>query len=169
MKTLWLCAVPIILTLFSETHSQAWSDEQVTAPAFTPYMTMANDFSPSWSPDGKRIVYASKTGQSINVCVVSSAGGTPTFLTHDQFINTQPDWSRDGSRIVFSSNRGGPSQIWSMSADGTDLRQLTNIIGFGVQPRWSPDGQQIAFVAYPGPRVMLVAGSGGEAREFARG
>jgi len=132
-------------------------------------MGIAADFSPSWSPDGGRLVYASRAGAATNLYVVSSSGGTPVSLTHDQYINTQPDWSRDGRRIVFSSNRGGSSQIWSMSADGADLRQLTNLNGFCVQPRWSPDGQQVAFVAYPGPRVMLVASSGGEAREFARG
>jgi len=132
-------------------------------------MTIPVDFSPSWSPDGGRIVYASRAGEAINLYVVSSAGGTPISLTHDRYVNTHPDWSRDGRRIVFSSNRGGSSQIWSMSTDGTDLYQLTNVPGFCVEPRWSPDGQHVAFVAYPGPRVMLVASSGGEAREFARG
>jgi len=131
-------------------------------------MTIPNDFSPSWSPDD-RIVYASRVGYGINLYVISSRGGTPVSLTHDQYINTQPNWSRDGRRIVFSSNRGGSSQIWSMSADGTDLRQLTNLAGFCVQPRWSPDTQEVAFVAYPGPRVMLVASSGGDPREFAHG
>src|SRR5215510_9123262 len=166
MNTLRCCALLTVLTIITGTHSQARSDDQLDVPAYTPYMSIPSDFSPSWSPDGARFVYASKSGAAINLYVVSSAGGTSVARTHDQYINTQPDWSRDGHRIVFSSNRGGSSQIWSMSADGADLRQLTNINGFCVQPRWSPDGQQVAFVAYPGPRLMLVASAGGLAREF---
>jgi dipeptidyl aminopeptidase/acylaminoacyl peptidase len=169
MKTLWFCAVPVILSIFCGTHSAAWTDTQLKTPAFTPYLSIPNDFSPSWSPDGSRIVYASRTGDAVNLYVVSSSGGTPSSLTADSYVNTQPDWSRDGRRIVFSSNRGGSSQIWSMTPDRTDLQRLTNIAGFCVEPRWSPDGQQIAFVAYPGPRVMLINSSGGDARELARG
>lgn len=169
-KTLRFCTVLIILTVFSGTRSEVPPHSQAEVPAFTPYMNIPIDFSPSWSPNGARIVYASRAGGAINLYVVSTSGGAPLPLTHNQYTNTQPDWARDGRRIVFSSDRAGSSQIWSMSADGGDLRQLTNVpASFCVQPRWSPDGQQIAFVAYPGPRVMLVASSGGEAREFARG
>lgn len=168
MITLRYCGVLTILA-FVGAYSPARSDDQVQVPSFAPYLNISSDFSPSWSPDGKRIVYSSKASGAINLYVVSAAGGTPVPLTHDEYINTQPDWSRDGRRIVFSSNRSGSSQIWSMSADGTDLRQLTKLQGFCVQPRWSPDGQRVAFVAYPGPRVMLVASGGGEPREFARG
>src|SRR5262245_48980073 len=166
MNTLRFCAVLIVLTICSGTYSQLRPD---ATPSFLRYQSIADDFSPSWSPDSAQIVYASKAGEAINLYVVSASGGTPISLTNDQYINTHPDWSRDGRRIVFSSNRGGSSQIWSISEDGTDLRQLTNVPGFCVQPRWSPDGQQVAFVNYPGPRVLLVASSGGEAREFARG
>src|SRR5215510_6629368 len=169
MNTLRCCAVLTILTIVTGTNSQARHGDQREAPAFTPYLNIPTDFSPSWSPDGGRLVYASRTGEAINLYVVSAAGGAPVSLTHDHFINTQPDWSRDGHRILFSSNRGGSSQIWSMSANGTDLRQLTNVAGFCVAPRWSPDGQQVVFVAYPGPRIMLVASAGGLAQEFARG
>src|SRR5262245_5398888 len=169
MNTLRCCAVLTILSIVTGTHSLALRGDQLEAPAFTPYLNIASDFGPSWSPDGGRLVYASRTGEAINLYVVSSAGDPPVSLTHDQYINTQPDWSRDGRRIVFSSNRGGSSQIWSMNANGGDLQQLTNVPGFCVQPRWSPDGQHIAFVAYPGSRVMLVAGAGGEARELAHG
>jgi dipeptidyl aminopeptidase/acylaminoacyl peptidase len=167
-KIFRFCASLIILTLLG-TQSQVRPDARIEVPAFTSYMSIPIDFSPSWSPDGGRIVYASRAGEATNLYVVSSAGGTPVSLTHDQYINTQPDWSRDGRRIVFSSNRGGSSQIWSMTADGADFRQLTKVPGFCVEPRWAPDGQQVAFVAYPGPRVMLVGSSGGEVREFARG
>src|SRR5262245_60679370 len=126
MNTLRWSAVLIVLAISTGPHSQAHSNSQVAVPAFTPYLSIPSDFSPSWSPDGARLVYASKSGGAINLYVVSSAGGTPVALTHDQYINTQPDWSRDGRWIVFSSNRGGSSQIWSMSVDGTGLRQLTN-------------------------------------------
>src|SRR5215475_15541486 len=134
MNTLRFCTVSILLTILS-TSSFVQALSQSESPSFTPYMTIPVDFSPSWSPDGGRIVYASRAGEAINLYVVSSAGGTPISLTHDRYVNTQPDWSRDGRRIVFSSNRGGSSQIWSMGADGTNLRQLTNIPGFCVQPR----------------------------------
>ena len=79
MKALWFCALPIILALYWGTQSQVRTDVRVETLPFTPYLKIPGDFSPSWSPDGRRIVYATRMGEAINLSVVSSGGGVPAW------------------------------------------------------------------------------------------
>ena len=62
-----------------------------------------------------------------------------------------------------------PINIWTASASGGDLLQVTDSSVSFVDASWSPDGTQIAFTAFPGPRVMTVPASGGEAKLLANG
>jgi hypothetical protein len=74
-STLRVCA-SIIITIFSGAHPQVWPNVHTEVPAFAPYMSIPNDFGPSWSPD-ERIVYASKAGAGINLYVISLAAAHP--------------------------------------------------------------------------------------------
>jgi Tol biopolymer transport system component len=74
--------------------------------------------SPEISPDGKRIAFSRGSGETMNIYVMSIAGGTPTQLTYFNSRNTNPVWSPDGREIAFASNEGGKSRVWKISAQG---------------------------------------------------
>jgi Tol biopolymer transport system component len=98
---------------------------------------------PDWSPDGRRILFASNEDGDYDIYVAEAEGGTITQLTEEEGDERGADWSPDGRHIVFS--RGDRvSEIWVMDADGANARQLTALDSKSVVPDWSEDGR-IAF------------------------
>jgi len=74
---------------------------------------------PAFSPDGRRIVYASYLGQAWHqLWVMPSQGGDPFPLSYGDFDNINPRWSPDGSKIAFISNRGGNVSLWLQQVTG---------------------------------------------------
>ena len=116
------------------------------------------DFSPTWSPDGKRIAFVSDRdghihpihGWSTNeIYVMDADGKNPHNLTNDPHDDRSPSWSPDGKQIGFSANRDWDKpqgiDIYVMDADGNNQRRLTNNPNEDRYPSWSPDGNRIAF------------------------
>ena len=74
---------------------------------------------PDFSPDGKRMVYASYLGQAWHqLWLMPSAGGDAFPISYGVFDNTNPRWSPDGTKIAFISNRGGNTSLWVESIPG---------------------------------------------------
>jgi TolB protein len=68
---------------------------------------------PDFSPDGKRMVYASYLGRSWHqLWVMPAAGGDAFPISYGDYDNTNPRWSPDGAKIAFISNRGGNTSLW---------------------------------------------------------
>ncbi|MBI4625465.1 MAG: CehA/McbA family metallohydrolase [Verrucomicrobia bacterium] len=67
---------------------------------------------PKWSPDGKRILYASHRGsQFTNLYVYPVHDGEPLQLTRDDWDHFDPAWSPDGEWIAYISNQHGGSEL----------------------------------------------------------
>jgi Tol biopolymer transport system component len=80
---------------------------------------------PEFSPDGKRIVYASYLGQPWHQLWTMPAQGGDAFpLSYGDFDNVNPRWSPDGKRIAFISNRGGNTSLWIQDIPGGAQWQL---------------------------------------------
>jgi TolB protein len=80
---------------------------------------------PSFSPDGKRIVYASYLGQAWHqLWVMPAQGGDPFPLSYGDFDNINPRWSPDGQYIAFISNRDGNTSLWVQQVAGGGQRRI---------------------------------------------
>ena len=98
---------------------------------------------PAWSPDGRRIAFASKRAGSFKIYVMRVDGTGTTRLTSGKDDDTHPTWSSDGKQIAFV--RGDQGDLQVMNADGTGVHWLTDDDAEEIDPAWSPDGRWIVY------------------------
>lgn len=110
---------------------------------------IGNDMYPSWSPDGKMILFSSDRHPSLlyggNSMYIVKADGSELTAPFAGGTETLPAWSPDGKKVSFQSTRDGNSEIYVMDADGANLIRLTDEKGDEGCPKWSPDGKGIIY------------------------
>jgi Tol biopolymer transport system component len=110
---------------------------------------------PSWSPDGKQLVFISPcdthrevyTGSSLFLINEDGTGLTP--LPTISGGDYDPAWSPNGEDILFTSLReGGIPRIFIMNLADRSVEMLSDSEEkWGMQPSWSGDGQEIIFIS----------------------
>jgi Tol biopolymer transport system component len=125
--------------------------------------TRGFDGMPSWSPDGRSLVWVGNHDGQNDIYAGDVLGSGVLQLTDDAAQDVFARWSPDGSAIAFSSDRDGDHEIYLMAPDGNDVRRLTRNDVDDWVPAWSPDGLQIAYVSSDGERHLRVMAADGTA------
>ncbi len=107
----------------------------------------AINVSPSFSPDGREVVFSSNRSGRVHIYKKQvSAGAKPVRLTFKGIRNVDPAWSPKGDKIAFAGmDTDGHYDIFVMNTDGSSLQRLTYDSKNNEHPSWSPDGQFIIF------------------------
>ncbi len=108
---------------------------------------VADGYWPSWSPDGKHLLYSKMTGLKSDIFIFSMDTNEEARITDDAYNNLWPAWSPDGSRIAYTSQRASKTDIVVMELSGKQVRNLTASLDNHDRwkPEWSPDGSRIAY------------------------
>jgi Tol biopolymer transport system component len=131
------------------------------------------DATPSWSPDGKKIVFKSNRSGSEELWVCDADGSNPLKLTSFRGPNViYPRWSPDGQRLIFSAVTGPGGNFESYLIDpkgGPPQRISAPRHRTMAHPVFSHDGRWIYFIpgAQDGPvEAFRMPADGGEAMQI---
>jgi serine/threonine-protein kinase len=161
-----------------------WARDTMTQLTFD----AASDRYPVWTPDGKRIVFASDRGKTTagptNLYWINADGtGEPTRLTDSPNSQVPTSWHLSGKFLVFFEDRAGTTSwdLMMLPMDGDAVRGWTpgkptvflSTPATEVTPMFSPDGRWVAYMSndggtneifvrpFPGPGGMWKVSSGG--------
>ena len=123
---------------------------------------------PTWSPDGKKMVFTSYLRGTPALFVLTPHEGYLRLLWDKGGVNSSATFSPEGDRIAFASSVDGNTDIYVMSVEDGEPRRLTTARGIDTQPSWAPNGRQIAFTSTRSgtPQIYLMDADGSNVRRL---
>jgi len=119
-----------------------------------PKTSLANEYTVSFAPDGRRIVFERAELGDMNgfsdLFLANADGSSPIDLTNTPGnYDVTPGFSPDGRKIAFSrcDSTGNACNLAEIDLRTLAVRQLTNTLppAYDIDPTYSPDGATIAF------------------------
>lgn len=113
----------------------------------------SGDFDPAWSPDGKKVVFASlRAGNDpnskerlVHLYMYDFQTNTMQEITNSRWRDRQPTWSPDGNTIAFV-RKVSSTEIWQISPDGSNAIRFSGSTNSNDNyPAYSKDGNIIFF------------------------
>ncbi|MDI6765394.1 MAG: biopolymer transporter Tol [Bacteroidota bacterium] len=108
----------------------------------------------SWSPDGKHIALAAKSGGQDVIIIIDVYSGSEGKFNFDLDGIFSVDWSPVDSsdpgksgKLAFVGNKNNQSDIYVFDLDTKSLTNLTDDIFSDADPSWSSDGKAIYFAS----------------------
>lgn len=133
----------------------------------------SHNYSPVWSPDGRRIAFVSTRDGNAEIYLMRADGSEPRRLTNHSGYDGGPAWSPDGAKLAWFSARepatddntyGGDTDIYVLDLATGEETRITRTPGLDQYPVWSPDGKRFAFTSrrdgHDDVYVMNVDGTG---------
>jgi Tol biopolymer transport system component len=109
------------------------------------------DYSPDWSPSGRRIAYV----HGHHLMLMSRRGQHARPVPHGANVGSL-GW-RFSKSIVYERGSGDGGNLFSIRSDGSRKTRLTRKgEGGEMQPQWSPSGRSVVFIRQVGVRYIDV-------------
>ena len=124
------------------------------------------DQTPKYSPDGKKIAFASSRSGSREIWVSKADGSDCVRMTFFRGpMVGHPTWSPDGQWIAFHARPEGTLEVFAVPAAGGPVRRLTTNNWEDHCPVYSRDGRTIFFSSRRSGEVQLwrMSPQGGDA------
>jgi TolB protein len=118
------------------------ADLEISVPI---QLTHAQNFDPSPSPDGKKLVFISMLCGKEQLFTMDADGKSIAQLTRDDADHEDPAWSPDGKKIAFVLITRERTSIAVMNADGSNVDVLTPKEHNTIHPNWSADSKQVIY------------------------
>ena len=143
-----------------------------TPPSFalvdiaTRKVTVVSGSAPSWSADGRTLIYISRAGPEYSVMVGPTAG--PYAAVKKAVLRLDaPALSADGSRIAYQMMPRDDWEIAVADRDGANERQVTHEIQHDLLPRFVGADRLLAVMGEPRHRrsYLYAIGSGSAAEQ----
>lgn len=122
-----------------------------------------NEASPSWSPDGRSLVYVTDVGGVPRCHLLDLASGAPPkrlVYAYDIRENIAPEWGKNG-KITFCGRSGGRYRIYVTDPASDPRVTIPTLVSPNdgcdyEDPSWAPDGRHIVCTRTSGFRRTLV-------------
>jgi TolB protein len=139
------------LIVFSLGDGQKASVWIINRDGSQPRVVYDSGWDPTWSPDGKQLLFASyDANKTIQLFTINLDGSGLKQLTQLTNLRGRSDWSPDGKWAVTYAGEPWGREVYLLPMDGGEPVQLTLSGGNSQGPSFSPDGQWVAFTSYYG-------------------
>ena len=106
-------------------------------------------YTPSWSPDSKKLLY---TDTNLNVWVMDVASGEAKIVGNDPWMVPQrtlhPTWSPDSKHVAFASRLNSLYRaIFVANVETGERTQITDGLADAMYPVWDANGKYLWFLA----------------------
>jgi hypothetical protein len=121
---------------------------------------------PIWSPDGRRLAFASNRDGAYQLYVVSAEGGAARQVTSGREWRFPSSFSPDGRHVACNSNSDQKADVAIVDVDTGALSPLGTKARYEGNAVFSPDGAWIAYQADEGSgyQILVTEAKGGGRR-----
>lgn len=117
-----------------------------------------SNLSPSFSPDGQKLLYSSTVGGNADIYEMRLDNGNTRQLTTLPSTEVQPSYVSDGQGFVYTSDKksAGRPRIYRYDFATQSSTQITTK-DYAASPQLSRDGQRLAYLSGREAAIMTLA------------